>query len=90
MTRKLTLNKAGRLVLPKSLRDELKLAAGDTLELESRGEQIVLRPVRGSAPSQKERGTWVYRAGRPLTAATTDQTLRQIREKRDQKNRKAK
>jgi AbrB family looped-hinge helix DNA binding protein len=89
MTTKLTLDKAGRVVLPKPLRDELELAAGDTLELESRGEQITLRPVRGSTPLQKERGIWVYRTGRPLTAATTDQTLRQIREERDQKNRKA-
>ena len=89
VTTKLTLDKAGRVVLPKPLRDELKLAAGDTLELESRGEQIVLRPLRGSAPLQKERGVWVYRTGRPLTAATTDQTLRQIREERDQENRKA-
>ncbi|PYT32451.1 MAG: hypothetical protein DMG57_01785 [Acidobacteria bacterium] len=89
MTTILTLDKAGRVVLPKPLRDELELAAGDTLELESRGEQIMLRPVRGSAPLQKERGIWVYRTGRPLTAATTDQTLRQIREERDQKSRKA-
>ena len=89
MTTKLTLDKAGRVVLPKPLRDELELVAGDTLELENRGEQIVLRPVRGSAPLQKERGVWVYRTGRPLTAATTDQTLRQIREERDQENRKA-
>ena len=89
MTTKLTLDKAGRVVLPKPLGDELELAAGDTLELESRGEQIVLRPLRGSAPLQKERGVWVYRTGRPLTAATTDQTLRQIREERDQENRKA-
>jgi len=89
MTTILTLDKAGRVVLPKPLRDELELAAGDTLELESRGEQIVLRPLRGSAPLQKERGVWVYRTGRPLTAATTDQTLRQIREERDQENRKA-
>ncbi len=76
------------MVLPKPLRDELELAAGDLLELESRGEQIVLRPVRGAAPLRKERGIWVYRTGRPLTAATTDQTLRQIREERDRKNRK--
>ena len=89
MTTILTLDKAGRVVLPKPLRDELELAAGDALELESRGEQIMLRPVRGSAPLQKERGIWVYRTGRPLPAATTDQTLRQIREERDQKNRKA-
>ncbi len=83
MTTKLTLDKAGRVVLPKPLRDELELAAGDVLELESRGEQITLRPVRGNAPLRKERGVWVYRTGRPLTAATTGETLRQIREERD-------
>jgi AbrB family looped-hinge helix DNA binding protein len=89
MMTKLTLDKAGRVVLPKPLRDELELAAGDTLELESRGEQITLRPVRGAVPLKKERGIWVYRAGRPLTAATTDQTLRQIREERDREIREA-
>ena len=56
MIAKLTLDKAGRVVLPKPLRDELELAAGDTLELESQGEQIMLRPVRGAVPLQKERG----------------------------------
>ena len=89
MTTKLTLDKAGRVVLPTLLRDELELTAGDTLELESRGEQITLRPVRGAVPLQRERGIWVYRAGRPLTAATTDQKLRQIREERDRENREA-
>jgi AbrB family looped-hinge helix DNA binding protein len=90
MTTKLTLDKAGRVVLPKPLRDELELAAGDTLELESRGEQITLRPVRGSAPLRKERGVWVYRTGKPLTAATTNQTLREIREERDHAHTKPK
>ena len=89
MTAKLTLDKAGWVVLPKPLRDELELAAGDMLELESQGEQIVLRPVRGAVPLQKERGIWVYRTGPPLTSTTTDQTLRQIREERDQQNREA-
>ena len=42
MTTTLTLDKAGRVVLPKALRDELGLAAGDTLELESRGEGRLL------------------------------------------------
>jgi AbrB family looped-hinge helix DNA binding protein len=89
MMTKVTLDKAGRVVLPKRLRDELQLAAGDTLELESRAEQITLRPVRGGTPLQKERGIWVYRTGRPLTAATTDQTLRQICQERDRENREA-
>ena len=46
MTAKLTLDKAGRVVIPKRLRDKFHLAAGDALELESAGEEIVLRPVR--------------------------------------------
>lgn len=87
MTIRFKLDRAGRVVLPKPLRDELGLAAGDTLELESRGEQITLRPVRGATPLQKERGIWVFRTRRPLTAATTDLTLRQIREERDRTNR---
>ena len=87
MTTRLTLDKAGRVVLPKPLRDELLLGPGDTLELESQGERITLRPVRGAMPLRKERGIWVYRTGRALSAATTEQTLRQVREQRDQRHR---
>jgi len=87
MTAKLTLDKGGRVVLPKPLRDELLLVPGDTLELETQGERITLRPVRGAMPLRKERGIWVYSTGRPLSAATTDETLRQIREERNQQTR---
>lgn len=63
MTTKLTLDKAGRVSLPKALRQELHLAPGDSLSLESQGEQITLRPVRASMPIRKEDGVWVYRSG---------------------------
>ena len=46
MTTKLSLDKAGRVVIPKALRQELRLGPGDTLQLESRGDQITLRPLR--------------------------------------------
>lgn len=50
MNTTLTLDKRGRIVIPKLLRDELHLAVGDSLELESQGDQITLRPVaRGCA-----------------------------------------
>jgi AbrB family looped-hinge helix DNA binding protein len=42
---RLTIDKAGRVVIPKPLREELHLEAGDALEMESAGEQITLRPV---------------------------------------------
>ena len=86
MTTKLTLDKAGRVVIPKPLRDELKLGPGDALQLESEGEQIILRPLRGVIPLRKERGLWVYRTGQTLSASVSDDTLRKVREERDQQN----
>jgi len=77
-----TLDKAGRVVIPKPLRDELRLEPGDTLELESEGERVMLRPVRSATPLRKERGVWVFRTGQKLTAAITDKALNEIREGR--------
>ncbi|MBI4459654.1 MAG: AbrB/MazE/SpoVT family DNA-binding domain-containing protein [Acidobacteria bacterium] len=74
------------MVLPKSVREELQLAPGDALELESSGEEITLRPLRGHMPLRKKRGIWVYRAGEPLPDAVVQETLRQVRRERDEKN----
>jgi len=82
MTTILTIDRAGRLVLPKPVRDELQLAAGDSLELESSEDQIVLRPARGAATLRKKRGVWVMRTGKPLSAEVVNQTLRKIRNER--------
>jgi AbrB family looped-hinge helix DNA binding protein len=83
MATRLTIDKAGRVVIPKSVRDELCLEAGDSLEMESFGEAITLRPVRGTGPLVKEHGVWVFHAGRPLPASATDELLQQLREERD-------
>src|SRR5579875_607831 len=40
MSSKIALDKAGRVVLPKTLRDELHLVAGDTLGLKVEGDQV--------------------------------------------------
>jgi len=86
MNSRLTIDKAGRVVIPKPLRDELHLEAGDALEMESTGEHITLRPVRGTGPLAKENGVWVFRARTPLPASATDELLRRIREERDLAN----
>jgi AbrB family looped-hinge helix DNA binding protein len=86
MTERLTIDKAGRIVLPKPLRDALRLEAGDTLEVESSGERITLRPLRGNAQLHKEQGVWVFRAGEPLTQSTVDKTVQQVREEREAQN----
>ena len=83
MTTRLTIDKAGRVVIPKPLRDELHLEPGDSLEMESAGEQITLRPIRGTGPLTKEQGVWVFHSGLGLPASATDEMLDLIREERD-------
>jgi AbrB family looped-hinge helix DNA binding protein len=55
MLTKLTIDKLGRIVLPKPVREKLQLSAGDELELESLDDRITLRPVRGTARLKKTR-----------------------------------
>ena len=83
MSIRLVIDKAGRVVIPKPLREELHLEPGDSLEMESSGDQITLRPVRGTGPLTKEHGVWVFHSGQPLPASATDEMLRRIREDRD-------
>ena len=81
MVTKLTLDKAGRVVIPKSVRRQLRLEAGDRLALESQGEQMTLKPIRPTVGLIKEHGVWVYRSdpGQKLSAS---ELVDQDREKR--------
>lgn len=65
MITRLTIDKAGRVVIPKPLREELHLEPGDSLEMETAGDQITLRPVRGTEPLTKEHGVWVFHVAAP-------------------------
>jgi AbrB family looped-hinge helix DNA binding protein len=80
MTVKLTLDRAGRVLIPKALREEWRLRPGDSLRLDQKGEEITLRPVRPKALLKKERGVWVYQ-GEPTTTSIPDLIDRE-REKR--------
>ena len=86
MNTKVTLDRAGRVVLPKTLRDEMRLSPGDTLDLTIKGDEVTLRPRRGTTSLQKERGVWVFRADTPLTAGATEETLRTVRAQRHRQN----
>jgi AbrB family looped-hinge helix DNA binding protein len=68
------------VVLPKQVRDNLRLTAGSTLELDSEGERITLRPVRPEAILRKEYGIWVFQ-GSPTEASIPD-LLDEARERR--------
>ena len=86
MTMRITIDRAGRVVIPKVLRDKLDLAPGDTLELENAGENMTLRPLRAASPLTKEKGVWVFRSGQPLPSTATDEVIADIRHERDRQN----
>jgi len=86
MLAKLTIDKLGRIVLPKSVREKLQLSAGDELELDSLDDRITLRPLRGSAQLRKKRGVWVFNSGEPLSAAAVQETIEQVRRERDDRS----
>lgn len=86
MVTTLTLDKAGRVVLPKPVRDELQLGPGDTLELHSSEDEIVLRPARSKGRMYRKHGVWVFNSGEPLPPDAVEKTIRKVREERDRHN----
>ena len=84
MNATLSIDRAGRLVLPKPVRQQLQLEPGESLELESFDDYIVLRPVRGNASMHKKQGVWVFRAGAPLKTSVVRETIRRVRKDREQ------
>jgi AbrB family looped-hinge helix DNA binding protein len=83
MVTTLTVDKAGRVVLPKPVREELQLAPGDSLELESSEDRIVLRPARGNGRMYKKQGVWVFNSGVPLALDVVNKTARRVRRERE-------
>ena len=80
MTAKITIDKAGRVVIPKPLREKLGIGPGDTLALDSEGERITLRPVRPSPTLKKKYGIWIYQG--EATDASINEIVDREREKR--------
>jgi AbrB family looped-hinge helix DNA binding protein len=79
----LTIDKAGRVVLPKPIRDALQINPGDSLELESQDDQIILRPARGKARMYKKQGMWVLHGETSLPPDVVEDTVRRVRRERE-------
>jgi AbrB family looped-hinge helix DNA binding protein len=80
---KLRIDSAGRIVLPKPVRDRFRLTAGAVLELEERPEALVLRPVEQSPAIVRRDGLLVY-TGEVPAGFRWDSMLDDDREKRIQ------
>jgi AbrB family looped-hinge helix DNA binding protein len=56
----ITVDRAGRLVLPKAIRDRHGLEPGSELEITDAGSEIRLRPVAEASPLREVNGFLVY------------------------------
>ena len=69
------MDKAGRLVIPRSIRDRIGLAQGGEVELELDGAAVRIEPVSGTE-LREEGGLLVVPAtGTPLTAAVVRELI---------------
>lgn len=81
----LKLDKAGRVLLPKSLRERLKLRAGSMLEIVDCAEGILLRPVGQPSSMVQKDGIWVHTGKLPhkidwnrIFQDTRDERIREV------------
>lgn len=80
-----TIDGAGRLVIPKALRDRLGLAAGTEVEVDERDGVIEIQPTPAPMDLVDDHGVWVARSAKALPPMTDDvvrETLDRVRDRR--------
>jgi AbrB family looped-hinge helix DNA binding protein len=55
-----TLDRFGRVVIPKEIRDALGLKPGEQLKIEQTDDEVVLKPLREESPIKMKDGVLVY------------------------------
>lgn len=81
----LKIDKAGRLILPKPVRDRLGLHAGSDLEIQETPDGVVLRPTDRRPSLVKKGSFWVHTGDLPPGY----DILKAIDEDREERTRKA-
>ncbi len=76
-----SMDKAGRLVLPKAVRERLHLVPGAVLSIEVREDRVELRPVE-QEPSLIKRDDWWVHLGRAAADFPVEEAVRRHREER--------
>jgi AbrB family looped-hinge helix DNA binding protein len=74
------IDKAGRVVIPKKLRDAMHLRAGDRLSIEFADDKLVIASESAGLRLHMDRGWLVLDGG---AAMTEEESLRQISDARD-------
>ena len=77
----ISIDRAGRVVLPKSVRTEFHLTPDTELELITSAEGILLRPVAERPSMKQSEGLWVHQ-GASTSAVDWTQVLDGVRDER--------
>jgi AbrB family looped-hinge helix DNA binding protein len=77
-----TIDKAGRVVVPKSLRDRYNLPAGTVLEVVPRKDGLLLRVPTGEVALVRKRGILVHTGNKPSSDIDIAAFIRCERERR--------
>ncbi len=84
---KTTIDSAGRVVIPKPVRQEAGLSAGQELEAEYRDGAIVIEPAPRKVKLAR-RGSLLVAVAQDAEPLTNEQVKRAIREVRDERSRR--
>jgi AbrB family looped-hinge helix DNA binding protein len=55
-----TLDKFGRVIIPKQIRDHLGLKSGEVLHVEGLEDEVLLKPLREESPLHSKEGVLVF------------------------------
>ncbi len=72
MTTIVEIDKAGRIVVPKKVRDALRVRAGDRFFVEEMDDGIFLQPAFEEAHLVAKDGLWVMAGGTPSSRSAVD------------------
>jgi len=78
MERRVTIDRAGRLVVPRDVRTRLRLVAGTRLQLREEGDRLVLVPEHAPSTTTEEAGILVF-TGQLTSEAIDHRTDREER-----------
>jgi AbrB family looped-hinge helix DNA binding protein len=70
-----TIDKAGRLVIPRALRDRIGLAGGGEVELELDGASVRIEPVSGHDLKEERALLVIPATGTPITGAAVRELI---------------
>ena len=80
-----SIDKAGRIIVPKPVRDRLGLRQDSKLELVETSGRIVLKPVEQASGLVRDEDGWLVFTGEAANAIDWDALLREDREERMRK-----